>query len=66
LRLARHGARAQNATAFSKVGMTLDADLAAASLLKHKFDRICADGVLVAGMHLYFLVCLGLARPGDA
>jgi len=39
---------------------------AAAAARKRMFDRVSADGVLVAGMHLHFPAFSRLARRGDA
>jgi hypothetical protein len=33
---------------------------------KRMFDRVCTDGVLIAGMHLHFPAFSRLARRGDA
>src|ERR1700686_5006298 len=52
-------------TAFPEAGMAFDTDLAApAASRKRMFDRVSADGVLVAGMH--FPAFSRLARRGDA
>jgi glyoxylase-like metal-dependent hydrolase (beta-lactamase superfamily II) len=54
-------------TAFPEAGMSFDTDLAAAAASrKRMFDRVSADGVLVAGMHLHFPAFARLARRGDA
>jgi glyoxylase-like metal-dependent hydrolase (beta-lactamase superfamily II) len=54
-------------TAFPEAGMAFDTDLAAAAASrKRMFDRVSADGVLVAGMHLHFPAFSRLARRGDA
>jgi glyoxylase-like metal-dependent hydrolase (beta-lactamase superfamily II) len=54
-------------TAFPEAGMAFDTDLAAAAASrKRMFDRVCADGVLIAGMHLHFPAFSRLARRGDA
>ena len=53
-------------TAFPSAGMGFDTDLAAAAASrKRMFDRVSADGVLVAGMHLHFPAFSRLARRGD-
>jgi glyoxylase-like metal-dependent hydrolase (beta-lactamase superfamily II) len=54
-------------TAFPQAGMAFDTDLAAAAASrKRMFDRVCTDGVLIAGMHLHFPAFAYLARRGDA
>jgi glyoxylase-like metal-dependent hydrolase (beta-lactamase superfamily II) len=54
-------------TAFPEAGMAFDTDLAAAAAArKRMFDRVAADGVLIAGMHLHFPAFARLARRGDA
>jgi len=54
-------------TAFPEAGMAFDTDLAAAAAArKRMFDRVAADGILVAGMHLHFPSFSHLARRGDA
>jgi glyoxylase-like metal-dependent hydrolase (beta-lactamase superfamily II) len=54
-------------TALPEAGMAFDTDLAAAAASrKRMFDRVSADGVLVAGMHLHFPAFARLARCGDA
>ena len=54
-------------TAFPEAGMAFDTDLAdAAASRKRMFDRVSADRVLVAGMHLHFPAFARLARCGDA
>jgi len=54
-------------TAFPEAGMAFDTDLAAdAAARKRMFDRVAADGVLIAGMHLHFPAFARLARRGDA
>lgn len=54
-------------TAFPEAGMSFDTDLAAAAASrKRMFDRVSADGVLIAGMHLHFPAFSRLARRGDA
>jgi glyoxylase-like metal-dependent hydrolase (beta-lactamase superfamily II) len=54
-------------TAFPEAGMAFDTDLAAAAASrKRMFDRVCTDGVLIAGMHLHFPAFARLARRGDA
>jgi len=53
--------------AFPEAGMAFDTDLAAAAASrKRMFDRVCADGILIAGMHLHFPAFSRLARRGDA
>jgi glyoxylase-like metal-dependent hydrolase (beta-lactamase superfamily II) len=53
-------------TAFPAAGMGFDTDLAmAAASRKRMFDRVSADGVLVAGMHLHFPAFARLARQGE-
>jgi glyoxylase-like metal-dependent hydrolase (beta-lactamase superfamily II) len=53
-------------TAFPAAGMAFDTDLAAAAASrKRMFDRVSADGVLIAGMHLHFPAFSRLARRGD-
>ena len=53
-------------TAFPEAGMAFDTDLAAAAASrKRMFDRVSADGVLIAGMHLHFPAFSRLARRGD-
>ena len=53
--------------AFPEAGMAFDTDLAAAAAArKRMFDRVSADGVLIAGMHLHFPAFSRLARRGDA
>ena len=53
-------------TAFPEAGMAFDTDLAAAAASrKRMFDRVSADGVLIAGMHLHFPSFSRLARRGD-
>jgi glyoxylase-like metal-dependent hydrolase (beta-lactamase superfamily II) len=52
--------------AFPEAGMAFDTDLAAAAAArKRMFDRVSADGVLIAGMHLHFPSFSRLARRGD-
>jgi glyoxylase-like metal-dependent hydrolase (beta-lactamase superfamily II) len=52
--------------AFPEAGMAFDTDLAAAAAArKRMFDRVSADGVLIAGMHLHFPAFSRLARRGD-
>ena len=42
-------------TAFPEAGMAFDTDLAAAAAArKRMFERVSADGILIAGMHLHF------------
>ena len=54
-------------TAFPEAGMAFDTDLAAAAAArKRMFDRVSADGILIAGMHLHFPAFSRLARRGDA
>jgi glyoxylase-like metal-dependent hydrolase (beta-lactamase superfamily II) len=54
-------------TAYPDAGMAFDTDLAAAAASrKRMFDRVSADGILVAGMHLHFPAFSRLARHGDA
>jgi len=54
-------------TAFPEAGMAFDTDLAAAAAArKRMFDRVAADRILVAGMHLHFPSFSHLARRGDA
>ena len=54
-------------TAFPEAGMAFDTDLAqAAASRKRMFDRVSADGTLVAGMHLHFPGFARLARRGEA
>jgi glyoxylase-like metal-dependent hydrolase (beta-lactamase superfamily II) len=54
-------------TAFPEAGMAFDTDLAAAAASrKRMFDRVSADRVLIAGMHLHFPAFSRLARRGDA
>jgi glyoxylase-like metal-dependent hydrolase (beta-lactamase superfamily II) len=54
-------------TAYPEAGMAFDTDLAAAAAArKRMFDRVSADGVLIAGMHLHFPAFSRLARRGDA
>jgi len=54
-------------TAFPEAGMAFDADLAAAAAArKRMFDRVSADGILIAGMHLHFPAFSRLARRGEA
>ena len=53
--------------AFPEAGMAFDTDLAAAAASrKRMFDRVCADGILIAGMHLHFPAFSRLAQRGDA
>jgi glyoxylase-like metal-dependent hydrolase (beta-lactamase superfamily II) len=50
-------------TAFPAAGMAFDVDLAeAAASRRRMFDRVSADGVLIAGMHLHFPAFSRLAR----
>ena len=54
-------------TAFPEAGMAFDTDLAAAAAArKRMFDRVSADGILIAGMHLHFPAFSWLARRGNA
>jgi len=54
-------------TAFPEAGMAFDTDLAAAAAArKRMFDRVSADGILIAGMHLHFPAFSRLARRGNA
>ena len=54
-------------TAFPEAGMAFDTDLAAAAASRRRmFDRVSADRILVAGMHLHFPAFARLARRGDA
>src|SRR5580700_2052644 len=54
-------------TAIPEAGMAFDTDLAAAAAArKRMFDRVSADRILVAGMHLHFPGFAHLARRGDA
>jgi glyoxylase-like metal-dependent hydrolase (beta-lactamase superfamily II) len=54
-------------TAFPEAGMAFDTDLAAAAAArKRMFDRVSADGILIAGMHLHFPAFARLRRSGDA
>src|SRR6266478_5785819 len=54
-------------TAFPEAGMAFGTDLAAAAASrKRMFDRVCADGILIAGMHLHFPAFSRLARRGDS
>ena len=53
-------------TAFPDAGMGFDTDLAmAAASRKRMFDRVSADRVLVAGMHLHFPAFARLSRRGE-
>jgi glyoxylase-like metal-dependent hydrolase (beta-lactamase superfamily II) len=53
-------------TAFPAAGMAFDVDLAmAAASRRRMFDRVSADGVLIAGMHLHFPAFARLARQGE-
>jgi glyoxylase-like metal-dependent hydrolase (beta-lactamase superfamily II) len=53
-------------TAIPEAGMAFDTDLgAAAAARKRMFDRVSADGVLIAGMHLHFPSFSRLARLGN-
>ncbi len=54
-------------TAFPEAGMAFDTDLAAAAASRRRmFDRVSADRILVAGMHLHFPAFARLARRGEA
>src|ERR1700723_152363 len=54
-------------TAFPEAGMAFDTDLAAAAASrKRMFDRVCADAIPAAGMHLHFPAFARLARRGGA
>jgi glyoxylase-like metal-dependent hydrolase (beta-lactamase superfamily II) len=54
-------------TAFPEAGMAFDTDLAAAAASRRRmFDRVAADGVLIAGMHLHFPAFSRLTRRGNA
>ena len=54
-------------TAFPEAGMAFDTDMAAAAASrKRMFDRVSADRVLIAGMHLHFPAFSRLARRGEA
>ena len=54
-------------TAFPEAGMAFDTDLAAAAASrKRMFDRVSADGVLIAGMNLHFPAFSRLVRRGEA
>ena len=54
-------------TAFPEAGMAFDTDLAvAAAARKRMFERVSADGILIAGMHLHFPAFSRLARRGEA
>ena len=54
-------------TALPEAGIAFDTDLAAAAASrKRMFDRVSADGILIAGMHLHFPAFSRLARRGDA
>lgn len=53
-------------TAHPEAGMGFDTDLAqAAASRKRMFDRVSADNILVAGMHLHFPAFARLARRGE-
>jgi glyoxylase-like metal-dependent hydrolase (beta-lactamase superfamily II) len=53
-------------TAFPEAGMAFDTDLAAAAAArKRMFDRVSADGILIAGMHLHFPAFARLRRRSD-
>jgi glyoxylase-like metal-dependent hydrolase (beta-lactamase superfamily II) len=54
-------------TAIPEAGMAFDTDLAAAAAArKRMFDRVAADGILIAGMHVHFPSFSRLARKGNA
>ncbi len=54
-------------TAIPEAGMAFDTDLAAAAAArKRMFDRVAADGVLIAGMHVHFPSFSRLKRKGAA
>jgi glyoxylase-like metal-dependent hydrolase (beta-lactamase superfamily II) len=54
-------------TVLPEAGMAFDTDLAAAAISrKRMFDRVSADGILIAGMHLHFPSFSRLARLGKA
>ncbi len=54
-------------TAIPEAGMAFDTDLAAAAAArKRMFDRVSADGVLIAGMHVHFPSFSRLKRKGNA
>jgi glyoxylase-like metal-dependent hydrolase (beta-lactamase superfamily II) len=54
-------------TAIPEAGMGFDTDLAAAAASrKRMFDRVSADGTLIAGMHLHFPAFARLSRRGEA
>jgi glyoxylase-like metal-dependent hydrolase (beta-lactamase superfamily II) len=54
-------------TAFPEAGMAFDTDLAAAAAArKRMFDRVSADGILIAGMHVHFPSFSRLAKHGNA
>jgi len=54
-------------TAIPEAGMAFDTDLAAAAAArKRMFDRVAADGILIAGMHVHFPSFSRLARRGNA
>jgi glyoxylase-like metal-dependent hydrolase (beta-lactamase superfamily II) len=53
--------------ALPQAGMAFDTDLAAAAAArKRMFDRVSAERILIAGMHLHFPSFAHLARHGDA
>jgi glyoxylase-like metal-dependent hydrolase (beta-lactamase superfamily II) len=53
--------------ALPEAGMAFDTDLAAAAAArKRMFDRVAADRILIAGMHLHFPSFSHLTRHGDA
>jgi len=53
-------------TAIPEAGMGFDTDLAqAAASRKRMFDRVSADRILIAGMHLHFPAFERLARQGE-
>jgi glyoxylase-like metal-dependent hydrolase (beta-lactamase superfamily II) len=54
-------------TAIPEAGMAFDTDLAAAAAARRRmFDRVAADRILIAGMHLHFPSFSRLARRGNA
>lgn len=53
--------------AIPEAGMAFDVDLAAAAASRRRmFDRVAADNLLIAGMHLHFPAFSRLAKRGDA
>src|SRR3984885_1145166 len=60
-----HGPEVQ--TAFPEAGMAFDTDLAAAAAArKRMFDRVSADGILIAGMDVHFPSFSRVAPGGQA